>query len=100
LKYLAIYGIKTRRSEPKLNKSDKSDISMCYKKKTFIVFGTLFYLIISPSPVWAYLDPGAGSYFFQIFISFLLAAFFVAKVYWENLKNFIRNKFFRRKNNK
>ena len=73
---------------------------MRYNKNVFIVFGVFSFLTVYAASAWAYVDPGAGSYFFQVLISFLLAAVFVGKVYWKNLKDFIRNKLTRRKKNK
>ena len=73
----------------------KGDIHRMHYAISVIIF--FFILIAWPSRAWAYIDPGAGSYIFQILIGLMLGVFFVIKVYWKNLKNFIRNKLFRHK---
>jgi hypothetical protein len=35
---------------------------------------------------YAYIDPGTGSYFFQLLIGALLSAGFVVKLYWSKIK--------------
>ena len=45
----------------------------------------------------AYLDPGTGSYFFQLMIAFLLGSFFSIKLYWKKIKNLFNNFFIKRK---
>jgi len=35
---------------------------------------------------YAYLDPGTGSYVFQVLLAMLLGAFFTIKAYWQRLK--------------
>lgn len=35
---------------------------------------------------YAYLDPGSGSYIFQVLIAMLLGAIFTLKAYWQRLK--------------
>lgn len=36
-----------------------------------------------------YLDPGSGSYIFQLLIAALFGALFLLKVYWRRLKAFV-----------
>jgi len=53
-------------------------------------------LIVSlfPSPdAHAYLDPGSGSYMLQILLGTLVAGFFAIKQYWHRLKNFFKEHF-------
>ncbi|MDD2672731.1 MAG: hypothetical protein PHW43_10005 [Syntrophales bacterium] len=45
----------------------------------------LFFFLLSAQNAYAYLDPGTGSYFFQILIASLLAALFLIKNFWSNL---------------
>lgn len=35
---------------------------------------------------WAYLDPGTGSYFFQILIGMLVGITFSLKLFWRKIK--------------
>lgn len=42
-----------------------------------------------PSFAHAYLDPGTGSYLFQLLIAGLVGLLFAIKVYWGKIKSFI-----------
>ena len=44
----------------------------------------LFFL--APTPVYAYLDPGTGSYFFQLAIGGLLGGAYLIKTFWKDIK--------------
>lgn len=37
-------------------------------------------------PVYGYIDPGTGSYVFQILIASLLAVSFVVRSFWDKIK--------------
>lgn len=39
-----------------------------------------------PMPTYAYLDPGTGSFIFQLVIAGLAGAAFVARMYWDKIK--------------
>lgn len=54
-----------------------------------LVLVTVFYLA-SPSPTYAYLDPGTGSFIFQLIIAGLAGAAFAVKMYWSKIKAFFR----------
>ena len=45
----------------------------------------LLFACILPLNAHAYLDPGSGSYFFQILIGFLLTALFSLKLMWARV---------------
>jgi len=47
----------------------------------------LLYLV-SPLPAYAYLDPGTGSYVFQLLIAGLAGSLFLLKVYWKRIMAF------------
>lgn len=47
------------------------------------VFGLLF-----PVYSYGYIDPGTGSYIFQILIAAFVAVSFAIKVYWQKIKKF------------
>lgn len=42
-------------------------------------------LVLQPQPVYAYIDPGAGSYVFQMLIAGLVAAGFLVRQYWQKI---------------
>jgi hypothetical protein len=42
-----------------------------------------------PQYAYSYIDPGTGSYIFQIVIAAFVAAIFMVKVYWLKIKGFI-----------
>jgi len=42
-----------------------------------------------PTPAHAYLDPGTGSYLFQIMLASLIGAAFAIKTYWIKIKKFL-----------
>lgn len=50
----------------------------------------LLSLAATAEPAWAYLDPGAGSYIFQMIIAGLLGALYAIKVYWHKLLGLFR----------
>ena len=50
-----------------------------------LAFVTLVYLA-SPAPVYAYLDPGTGSFVFQMVIAGLAGAALIIKMYWGKIK--------------
>ncbi len=52
--------------------------------------------IVAPSAAHAYLDPGSGSYILQILVAGLVAASFVVRAFWTNLKGFVAHVFGRR----
>ena len=45
-----------------------------------------------PRNVYAYVDPGTGSYFLQIVIGVLLGGLFSVKLFWKNVKNIFSRK--------
>jgi len=42
---------------------------------------------------YAYLDPGTGSYIFQVLIATVIGALFTIKMYWQKIKDSIVNLF-------
>jgi hypothetical protein len=43
-------------------------------------------MLVCPADAWAYVDPGTGSYLFQILIAGGLAASYSLRRYWDALK--------------
>lgn len=52
----------------------------------FIAFALIF--IASSRAAHAYIDPGTGSYLFQLAVASLAAAAFTLKVYWQRIRSF------------
>jgi len=42
-----------------------------------------------PQYAYAYIDPGTGSYVFQIVIAAFVAVSFMVKIYWLKIKGFL-----------
>jgi len=52
-------------------------------KNTFLILiFTAGFLVAMPSKAHAYIDPGSGSYFFQILIAGLVGGLFALKTQW------------------
>jgi len=56
-------------------------------KLATILFLLSTFIIIFPKKVYAYVDPGTGSYFLQIVVGVLLGGLFSVKLFWKNVKN-------------
>lgn len=59
---------------------------------TILIVLALFYLVFTEK-VYAYLDPGTGSYILQLIIASLLGGLFALKMFWSKVKNFFVNLF-------
>jgi hypothetical protein len=59
---------------------------------TICLLVTFFYLAF-PSFAYAYLDPGTGSYIFQLLIAGIVGLAFLVKVYWKRIKLFLARPF-------
>jgi len=46
-------------------------------------------LLVLVPPVHAYLDPGTGSYVFQMVVAALVSAGFLARAYWHRLRSLL-----------
>ena len=49
------------------------------------------YLLIAPKRAYAYLDPGSGSFIFQLALGALLGISVAIKIYWKKVKAFFVN---------
>jgi hypothetical protein len=58
-----------------------------------LVFIVFLFLIISTKPVYAYLDPGTGSFILQILAASALGALFAIKTFWRSIISFFRGIF-------
>jgi hypothetical protein len=59
-----------------------------------IVLSFLFFFGLSRN-VYAYVDPGAGSYVVQFLIAGLLGLLYAVRIYWAKLKEFFVTKILR-----
>ena len=46
-----------------------------------------------PQTAFAYLDPGTGSYIFQVLVATLIGGLFTIKMYWQKIKDFFISRF-------
>lgn len=58
----------------------------------YIAFIFLLTFTLAPK-AYAYLDPGAGSYFLQILLAALVGSIFTIKMFWRSIKNFFMKPF-------
>ena len=54
--------------------------------------------LLFPLFAYGYIDPGTGSYIFQILIAAFVAVSFAVKTYWEKIKKFIGRLFSKKQN--
>jgi 5-bromo-4-chloroindolyl phosphate hydrolysis protein len=66
-------------------------------KKTIIL--SLLFFLFQTKNVFAYLDPGMISIVFQGIIGFLAATVATFVIYWNRIKDFLKN-YFNKKNDK
>ncbi len=62
--------------------------------KTIFVVLAAFYLVLTRE-VYAYLDPGTGSYILQLVLAGILGVLFAVKMFWVKVKSFFVNIFSR-----
>jgi hypothetical protein len=55
--------------------------------RSFLLLAAL--CLVFPFYSYGYIDPGTGSYVFQIIVAALVAVSFAVKVYWLKIKGFI-----------
>ena len=49
--------------------------------------------LICLQDAFAYLDPGTGSYVFQVLVAAFIGGLFTIKIFWQKIKNFFSNHF-------
>lgn len=63
---------------------------MSYKKQKLILIlvsiTALWFLLLSTSPTYAYLDPGSGSMMLQVLLGGLAALVVILKLYWRRFR--------------
>ncbi|MBI2196497.1 hypothetical protein HYU45_02675 [Candidatus Daviesbacteria bacterium] len=55
-------------------------------------FFLIFIVLVFPPKAYAYLDPGTGSYFFQILIGIVIGGLVSIKIFWKKIKDFFNGK--------
>ena len=66
---------------------------MLKRKLIFILFLILALQVTLSQNAFAYLDPGTGSYIFQVLVAIFIGAIFTIKMYWQKIKTFFSNHF-------
>jgi hypothetical protein len=56
----------------------------------FVVLFVAVTTFVFPETSAAYLDPGTGSFVFQILISGVVGGLYTIKTYWRNIKGFFK----------
>jgi hypothetical protein len=63
-------------------------------KVTWLIRATvLVWGLVCLGEAHAYIDPGAGSYIFQLLIAFFIGSAFIIKSFWRNICGFFRKLF-------
>lgn len=74
---------------------DHRDIEMKsryrWRRIRFISLALVAVALASERSAHAYIDPGTGSYLFQIAVASLAAAAFTIKVYWRRIRSIFRS---------
>jgi hypothetical protein len=58
-----------------------------------VIFLALGIFLFTPAYAWAYVDPGTGSYLFQLAVAGFLAGAYTVRRYWDVLKTKVRGAF-------
>ena len=56
-----------------------------------LLFLALLFLLALERSAFAYLDPGTGSYVFQIIIAGIVGSLFAVKMFWKRFIGFFKN---------
>jgi hypothetical protein len=48
---------------------------------------------LAPSPAWAYIDPGTGSFLFQVVAATLIGGLFFVRTSWQRIRERIKRLF-------
>ncbi len=64
---------------------------MNFPKHLFVfVFFLLYFCLIFPNKVFAYIDPGTGSYIIQLVVAGIFGGLFAIKIFWKKIKVFVK----------
>jgi hypothetical protein len=56
----------------------------------FVILFVATAIFVFPEISAAYLDPGTGSFLFQMFIASIIGGLYTIKTYWRNIMNFFK----------
>lgn len=59
----------------------------------------LFFFVVFPKNLYAYIDPGAGSIILQLIIAGILGGIYMIKIYLKKIRILSKSLFFRKKDN-
>ena len=65
----------------------------CFAHLITIPVVLALFSLVFPLKAYAYLDPGTGSYIFQLIIAALLGGLFAGRLFWNKIKIFLKNLF-------
>jgi hypothetical protein len=66
---------------------------MARKFSLLFFFAGILFMGVLRDQVYAYIDPGSGSYLFQIMLASLVGAAFAVKAYWVKIKDIVKKIF-------
>ncbi len=72
-------------------------ISLFKRRAPTVVVWFFLLCLLFPGVTYAYIDPGSGSYVFQLIVAALLGLTFATKVYWRKSKAFLSDLFRKKK---
>ena len=82
---------------PQLIRILPSDSPLTWNERRFVRFLLIFSAFaLFPCVALAYVDPGTGSYIFQLLLAGLLGALYLLRQYWSRVKSFARSLFGKR----
>ena len=58
-----------------------------------LIFLITIYLLLITNKAHAYLDPGTGSYIFQVMAALVIGGLYTIKMHWQKIKTFFSNHF-------
>ncbi|MBI4845579.1 MAG: hypothetical protein HY810_03780 [Candidatus Omnitrophica bacterium] len=70
---------------------------MSHKFFTVILIFIMLFSDMLTKKAYAYLDPGTGSYVFQVIIAFFVGALYIIKLFWARIACFIKSLFLKKK---
>ena len=65
----------------------------CFKSAALVIVSLVVFELASPPGVYAYIDPGSGSYVVQVVLAAILGGLFAVKIYWNKIKEFVSKLF-------
>ena len=57
-----------------------------------LMLGLLLFCFVFSREAYAYLDPGSGSYIFQLILGSILGMGFTIKIYFKQIKDFFKSR--------